>query len=262
MTLRFVSLSFPLTHGYAMKKLVLVLLPLLAMGVSSCNRAPKGDLAMNELRAKYDTLSTVVYKMNEEFEIMKKGLEKRGLSIEQMRAEIESESKVWDIPVSQSVILGNANAPITIVEFSDFQCPYCSRIAPYLDTLMKKHPDKIRMMYKFFPLNFHKEAPAAAAAAMAAQAQGKFWEFRFAIAPHNKDLSADVFRTVAKQIGLNMEQFEKDMVLDAAKQARIDEELALGQRIGVQGTPNFYVNGKRMDRFSPDIIEDMIAKLK
>ena len=245
-----------------MKKLAFLMFPFLVLGVSSCNSAPASSVQLHDLRTKYDSLATVVYQINSDFEILKKGLEKRGLSIEQIRAEIEAENKVWDIPVGQSVILGNVNAPITIVEFSDFECPYCSRIAPYLDTLMKKYPDKIRMIYKFFPLNFHKESPSAAAAAMAAQMQGKFWEFRFAIASHNKELSPETFRAVAKQIGLNMEQFEKDMVLDAAKQARIDGDLALGQSVGVQGTPNFYVNGKRMDRFSPDVIEDMVAKLK
>jgi protein-disulfide isomerase len=201
--------------------------------------------------------------MNEEFEILKIGLEKRGVSIAQIKAEIEAESKVWDIPVGASAILGNANAPITIVEFSDFQCPYCSRIAPYLDSLTRKHPDKIKMIYKMFPLSFHKDAPAAAAAAMAAQNQGKFWEFRFAIAPKFKELTPETFIAVAKQIGVkDIEKFKKDMVLDATKQARIDEEIKLGVQIGVQGTPNFYVNGKRMDRFSPEMIEDMIKNLK
>lgn len=245
-----------------MKKILIPLLGLLFVSVS-CNSVPQGAAGVGDLRAKYDSLATVVKKMNEEFELLKMGLEKRGVSIAQIRAEIEMESKVWDIPVGKSAVLGNANAPITIVEFSEFQCPYCSRIAPYLDTLMRKYPDKIRMIYKHFPLSFHKDAPAAAAASMAAQAQGKFWEFRFALASKFKELNAETFIAVAKQVGVkDLEKFKKDMVLDAAKQARIDEEIKIGQEVGVQGTPNFYVNGKRMDRFSPDAIEEMIKNLK
>ena len=245
-----------------MKKFAFLLLALLFVSVS-CNSVPQGAAGTGDLKVKVDSLSAVVAKMSEEFELLKKGLEKRGVSIAQIRAEMEAETKVWDIPLSQSVVLGNPNAPITIVEFSDFQCPYCSRIAPYLDTLMKKHPDKIRMIYKFFPLSFHKNAPAAAAAAIAAQNQGKFWEFRFAIASHNNELADTTYISVAKKIGVkDIEKFKKDMVLDAAKQARINEEQQLGVTVGVQGTPNFYVNGKRMDRFSPDEIEQMIANLK
>ncbi|HSQ42278.1 MAG TPA: thioredoxin domain-containing protein [Fibrobacteraceae bacterium] len=244
-----------------MKKMAFLLLPLLFVSVS-CNNVPQGAAGIGDLRAKYDSLSTVVAKMNEEFDILKKGLEKRGLSLDQIRAEIEAENKVWDIPIDNSAILGNPNAPITIVEFSDFQCPYCSRVAPILDSLMLKHPKELRMIYKFFPLPFHKNAPAAAAAAIAAQAQGKFWEFRFAIASHNKELSEETFLKVAKEIGLNVEKFKKDMPLDASKQARIDGDIKLGQGIGVQGTPNFYVNGKRIDRFSVDLVEKMISELK
>jgi protein-disulfide isomerase len=245
-----------------MKKLGLLLLPLLFVSVS-CNSVPQGAAGIGDLRVKYDSLANVVSKMNEEFEILKKGLEKRGVSIEQMRAEALAETKVWDIPVGQSGVIGNPNAPITIVEFSDFQCPYCTRIAPYLDTLMRKNPDKLRLIYKNFPLSFHAQAPAAAAAAMAAQAQGKFWEFRYAVAPHFKTLNDSIFVAVAKQIGVkDLAKFKKDMVLDATKQARIDADLKLGQEVGVQGTPNFFVNGKRMDRFSPEVIEEMIKNLK
>jgi len=245
-----------------MKKMAFLLMALLFVSVS-CNSVPQGPVGVGELRAKYDSLATVVSKMNEEFEILKKGLEKRGVSIAQIRAEIEAENKVWDIPMGQSAALGSASAPITIVEFSDFQCPYCSRIAPDLEALTKKYPDKIRMIYKFFPLSFHSSAPSAAAAAIAAQNQGKFWEFRFAIASRFKELSDATYLDVAKKIGVpNLEKFKKDMVLDPAKQARIDEDTKLGQTVGVQGTPNFYVNGKRMDRFSPELIEDMIKNLK
>lgn len=240
-----------------MKRIYLPLLGLFLVSVS-CN----ATVGQPNLQSKVDSLSAVVSKMSAEFEILKFGLEKRGLSIPQLKAEMEMESKVWDIPIGSSPIVGNPKAPITIVEFSEFQCPYCSRIAPYLDTLVRKYPDKIKLVYKHFPLSFHANAPAAAAASMAAQNQGKFWEFRYALAPRFKELNDTTFISVAKQVGLNIEKFKKDMTLDAAKQARIDEDVQLGAKVGVQGTPNFYVNGKRQDRFSPELIEQMIKELK
>lgn len=231
----------------------------LVLSLTACNAATPGSGAS---QSKVDSLATVVKTMSDEFEILKYGLEKRGLSIEQLRAEKEADEKVWDIPDGQSPTFGNLKNPkLTIVEFSDFQCPYCARIAPVMQDMMKKHGDQIKFVFKFFPLSFHKDAPAAAAASMAAQKQGKFWEFRYAVAAHNNELSPETFEKIAKDVGIkNIEQFKKDMVLDAEKQARIDADFQLGVKIGVQGTPNFFVNGKRQDRFSPDMIEEMLKK--
>jgi len=131
-----------------------------------------------------------------------------------------------------------------------------------IEGLMKKYPNDIKFVYKHFPLSFHANAPAAAAASIAAQNQGKFWEFRYALAPHFRELTQETFEKVAKEVGLNMEKFKKDMVLDSAKQKRINEEFQLGVKIGVQGTPNFYINGKRQDRFSVELIEKMLKEKK
>jgi len=242
-----------------MKSIFSVASLVLVLSLTACNAATPGSVAS---QSKVDSLATVVKTMSDEFEILKYGLEKRGLSIEQLRAEKEADEKVWDIPDGQSPTFGNLKNPkLTIVEFSDFQCPYCARIAPIMQDMMKKHGDQIKFVFKFFPLSFHKDAPAAAAASMAAQKQGKFWEFRYAVASHNNELSPETFEQIAKTVGIkNIEQFKKDMVLDSAKQARIDADFQLGVKIGVQGTPNFFVNGKRQDRFSPDMIEEMLKK--
>lgn len=242
-----------------MKSIFSVASLVLVLSLTACNAATPGSGAS---QSKVDSLATVVKTMSDEFEILKYGLEKRGLSIEQLKAEKEADEKVWDIPDGQSPTFGNLKNPkLTIVEFSDFQCPYCARIAPVMQDMMKKHGDQIKFVFKFFPLSFHKDAPAAAAASMAAQKQGKFWEFRYAVASHNNELSPETFEQIAKTVGIkNIEQFKKDMVLDSAKQARIDADFQLGVKIGVQGTPNFFVNGKRQDRFSPDMIEEMLKK--
>jgi protein-disulfide isomerase len=116
-------------------------------------------------------------------------------------------------------------------------------------------------VYKNFPLSFHASAPAAAAAAIAAQRQGKFWEFHWELAPNFRSLNDSTFIAVAEKVGLNIEQFKKEMALDPEKQAIIDRDMKLGMEVGVQGTPNFYVNGKRQERFSPALVEQLLKEL-
>ena len=184
---------------------------------------------------------------------------------------MEADNKVWDIPDDDSPVFGNTKNPkLTIVEFTEFQCPYCSRIAPDIcsriapdmQELNKKYPNEIKFVYKHFPLSFHSNAKAAAASSIAAQKQGKFWEYRYALAPHSRELSDSIYIAVAKEVGLNIEQFKKDMVLDSAMSARIDKDFQLGVKVGVQGTPNFYINGKRQDRFSTGLVEKMLKEAK
>ena len=246
-----------------MKSFSLALSAALLISLSACNEASASGKTDGSKGTKLDSLAAEVKTMHEEFEILKYGLEKRGLSIEQMKAEMEADNKVWDIPVGTSPVFGNTKDPLlTIVEFSEFQCPYCARIAPTIHDLMNKHKDEIKFVFKHFPLSFHKDAPGAAAATMAAQEQGKFWEYRYALAPHSRELSDSVYLAVAKEVGLNIEQFKKDMVLDSAMNARIDKDFQLGAEVGVQGTPNFYINGKRQDRFSPDLVEKLLKEAK
>jgi protein-disulfide isomerase len=228
----------------------------------SCNQVQGDVKSYNELRKGYDSLSTVVKSMHEELEILKWGLSRKGLDIETIRQEKIAEEKVWDIPVDGSPIAGKASAPIMIVEFSDFECPYCARVAPQLKELVEKYPDKVALMFKHFPLSFHKAAPAAHAASIAAHKQGKFWEYRYTLAPHFRGLTNDVFLQVAKEIGLDLAKFQKDMELAGDNQKKIDADMQLGQNVGVRGTPNFYVNGKKSNNFSPQMIEEMVKNLK
>lgn len=242
-----------------MKPLSLLLPAVLMISFTACNQASAQNGSNGALTAKLDSVSTELAKIKEEFEIVKYGLEKRGISIEQMKREMEMDNKVWDIPDDGSPTFGNLKDPkLTIVEFTEFQCPYCSRIAPEIKKLMDKYPDKIKFVYKHFPLSFHTNAKPAAAASIAAQKQGKFWEYRYALAPHYRELTEETFLKVAKELGLNLEQFKKDMALDSTMNATIDKDFQLGMKVGVQGTPNFYINGKRQDRFSPQLVEEML----
>jgi protein-disulfide isomerase len=190
--------------------------------------------------------------------VLEKGMRS---SFEQVKLEIERSNKIWDLKLDQSPSIGNSKAKITIAVFSEFQCPYCARITPYLDSITRTYPDKIRLVYKHFPLDFHQQAPAAAAATMAAQKQGKFWEYNWKLAPNFSNLNEETFINIAQEVGLDVEQFKKDMALDADKQAIINRDIELGREVGVQGTPNFYVNGKRQDNFGPALIDQMLKDL-
>lgn len=234
---------------------------ILAASLVACNQASAGG-SFNQ-QARLDSLEKNFNQLKEDFDVIVYALDKRGISLDQARAEMEADNKVWDIPDDNSPIFGNTKDPkLTIVEFTEFQCPYCSRIAPVMKELNQKYPDKIKFVYKHFPLSFHSNAKAAAAASIAAQNQGKFWEFRYALAPHSRELSDSTYIAIATEIGLDIEKFKKEMVLDSAMEARIDKDFQLGVKVGVQGTPNFYINGKRQDRFSPDLVEKMLKEAK
>lgn len=244
-----------------MKSFSLALSAALVLSLSACNQASASGKAVSG--DKLDSLANEVKTMHEEFEVLKYGLEKRGLSIEVLKAEMEADNKVWEIPDGASPVFGNTKDPLlTIVEFSEFQCPYCARIAPTIHNLMDKYKGEIKFVFKHFPLSFHQNAPAAAAASIAAQEQGKFWEFRYALAEHSRELTPETFKKVAKDVGLDMAKFEKSMELDSAKQARINADFQLGVKVGVQGTPNFYINGKRQDRFSAELVEKLLDEAR
>ena len=245
-----------------MKSLSLLASAALIFSLSACSSAAQSG-STKKLSNQVDSLSKELATLKADFDVLKYGLEKRGISIDEIRIEMEQANKIWDIPDAESPVFGNTKNPkLTIVEFTEFQCPYCSNVASVIEGLMKKYPNDIKFVYKHFPLSFHANAPAAAAASIAAQNQGKFWEFRYALAPHFRELTQETFEKVAKEVGLNMEKFKKDMVLDSAKQKRINEEFQLGVKVGVQGTPNFYINGKRQDRFSVELVEKMLQEKK
>lgn len=244
-----------------MKHISIIAIAMCVAGLIACNQASAGG-SFNQ-QARLDSLEKDFKQLKDEFEVIKYALDKRGISIEQARAEMEIDNKVWDIPDEDSPVFGNTKDPkLTIVEFTEFQCPYCSRIAPVMQELNQKYPNEIKFVYKHFPLSFHANARAAAAASIAAQKQGKFWEYRYELANHSRELGDSIYVAVAKQLGLDLAKFKKDMVLNDTMSARIDKDFQLGAKVGVQGTPNFFINGKRQDRFSPELVEKLLKEAK
>jgi protein-disulfide isomerase len=135
------------------------------------------------------------------------------------------------------------HAKVTIVQFSDFQCPFCSRVEPTIDQVMQNYGKDVRVAFKELPLPMHSNAHAAAEAALAAKAQGKFWEMHGIMFKNQQALSRADLEKYAAQIGLNVDKFKAD--LDSGKwKQKADAELAEGNKIGANGTPNFFINGK------------------
>jgi protein-disulfide isomerase len=148
------------------------------------------------------------------------------------------------IPVNGSPVLGPANAKITIVEFSDFQCPYCIQAVPQIAAVMKAYPTQVKLIFKQFPLEIHSKAFLAASSAMAAHNQGKFWPMHDAMFGHPGELSRENFIKLAQGMGLDLARFEKDMDSNEVKQA-IEKDVDDGDKAGVQGTPTIFINGQR-----------------
>ena len=163
----------------------------------------------------------------------------------------KDDNKVYKVEVKPGdAIKGNPNAPVTIVEFSDFQCPFCSRVNPTIKKIMDTYGDKVRIVFKHNPLAFHKDAPLASEAALAAGAQGKFWEMHDALFANQRKLKRPDLEKYAAQIGLNLDQFNADLNSHKFK-AQVDADLAQARSIGVRGTPNFFVNGKKLTGAQP-----------
>src|SRR2546423_7618516 len=136
-------------------------------------------------------------------------------------------------------------APVTIVEFSDFQCPYCGRVTPTVDELFKAYPGRLRIYFRHFPLPFHPDAPLAWEAALAADAQGKFWEMHDKLFANQQAIKRPDLERYAQELGLDMAKFKQ--ALDAGTyKARIEEDKALGSGVGVNGTPAFFINGRSL----------------
>ncbi|HEX2612710.1 MAG TPA: thioredoxin domain-containing protein [Fibrobacteria bacterium] len=171
-----------------------------------------------------------------------------------------------DIPVGTSFTKGPEKALVTIVEFSDLQCPYCAQLVPTLDAVAKAYPNDVRLVYKHFPLSIHPQARAAAAAAIAAGKQGHFFEFRSATSPHFRNLSDSLYLAVANSLGLDMAKFRREMPLTAQVNDLLEADMELGQQVGVQGTPTVFINGRlaedRSFEYFAGVIEREKAKRK
>ncbi|MEE2903462.1 MAG: thioredoxin domain-containing protein [Myxococcota bacterium] len=155
-----------------------------------------------------------------------------------------------DIKIGNAPVYGSKSAPVKIVIWSDFECPFCSRVNPAIEQVKKEYGKKVAVSFKHFPLPFHKNAELAAVAAIAAQNQGKFWEMHDKLFANQKALQRDNLIQYAKDLGLNIGKFTKDLD-NPANKARVKAEMAEGSKVGVRGTPASFVNGRMISGAQP-----------
>ena len=153
---------------------------------------------------------------------------------------------IKDVQLGDSPAKGPVGAPITLVEFADFECPYCAVMAPHLEEAFAKHPGQIHFVYKFMPLSGHPHGDIAARAGIAAMMQGKFWEMHDKLFSNRDHLEPQDLDSYAKDIGLDVAKFDKDAAGQAATD-RIAADRKQADSLGVKGTPTIYINGREYD---------------
>ncbi len=153
---------------------------------------------------------------------------------------------------------GAADAKVTIVEFSDFECPFCSRATDTVKQVVESYGNKVRLVFRHYPLPFHKSAQKAAEAGACADDQGSFWKLHDAMFANQEDLSVDSLKKMARDAGLDGAKF--DACLDSgAKAELVKKDLEEGKKAGVSGTPAFFINGQRLSGAQPpEAFKDLI----
>ena len=166
--------------------------------------------------------------------------------------------------VDADPVKGAKAAPIQIVEYSDFQCPYCSRVNPTLAQVQETYGDKVAIAFRNYPLPMHKEAPRAGAASYCAQDQGKFWEYHDVLFENQRAQTDDDLKKYAAETGLEAAAFEACLSSDKYMD-RVESDRKSGEMVGVSGTPAFFINGVFVNGARPfeafaEVIDDEIAR--
>lgn len=155
---------------------------------------------------------------------------------------------------------GPEKARVTLVEFSDFQCPVCIQVTPKLKAVLSLFPNDVRLVFKQFPLDSHSAARLAAAASIAAQEQGKFWEMHDKLYANARYITRTAVLNWAKEFSLDLPKFTATLDSPRTK-TRIDREITEGLRAGVEGTPSLFVNGKQLQvNIEVDVLRQLIAQ--
>ncbi|MBF0173577.1 MAG: DsbA family protein [Magnetococcales bacterium] len=165
--------------------------------------------------------------------------------VNRYKVEIMLEEPRYTVPGPQDLSRGPAQAPITIIEFSDFECPYCRKAQGVLAQLKDAYGDKLRFVFRHYPLPFHKMAPKASEAAMCANEQGKFWPYHDALFVESQSLAVDALKELAKKLGLDATKFNECLASNRHAE-RITSDSATGRELGITGTPTFFINGVKL----------------
>ena len=172
-----------------------------------------------------------------------------------------------DVPANGAPFRGAEKAPVTIVKFEDFQCPYCKTAQPTFVQLLKRFDGKVRLVHKDFPLEaIHPQARQAAEAARCAGEQGKFWQYHDKLYSHSPKLAAEELKDLAKELGLNGGAFEHCFTTGKFRSA-VQKDLSEAAQLGLSGTPAFFINGREITGAQPieafvALIDEELARVK
>lgn len=231
-----------------------------ALVIGACSDTEK----VNELSAKVDAIQATQKDMVAKLESLGQG-QKQILAKAPAAAPApparptEDPNKVYKINIGTTY--GNTKGPddaaVTIMEFSDFQCPFCSQAAGLVKQVVEAYPNDVRVVYKNYPLPFHKQAMPAAKAAVAAGKQGKFWQMHDKLFENYRTLSDEAYAKFAEEIGIDVAKFKTDMASDEV-QKLVDQDMKDATAAEVRGTPTFYINGKKPQGRSFDLYKSII----
>lgn len=168
-------------------------------------------------------------------------------------------SPIYEFQIGKSPIIGKADAPVTLVAFFDFQCPYCARAYPLIEELLEKYPDKVNLVIKHFPLRMHKFAQKAAYAALSASKQNKYQEITKEFFTNYSKLNDETVKQYAEKHGLDIAKLEKDAE-DPSVQEIVNQDVNAGQMAKVRGVPAMFINGRRVKERSLDALSAMVEE--
>ena len=166
---------------------------------------------------------------------------------------------VRNINTEGSPFKGPAKAPVVMAVFSDFECAACAGLVPVIDQMAKTYPDRLKIVFKNFPLSTHRNARAAAAGALSAARQGKFWEFHDRLFANYKDFNPRKLGEIAKEVGLDPAKLQQDLK-DVLIIAALNRDVTDGVKAGVRGTPTVFINGRLLRDTSARGFQEMIDK--
>jgi len=170
-----------------------------------------------------------------------------------------------EVATSGAPVRGDEQAPVTLVEFSDFHCPFCKRVQPTLTTLLDRYPGKVKLVFRDLPLaQLHPQAPRAAEAARCAQDQGKFWEYHDVLFQYAPKAGDDDLKQYATDVGLDGEKFAGCLTQNTHRDA-VQRDLDEATKLGLNGTPAFFINGRPISGAQPlekfvQMIEEELAR--
>lgn len=229
-----------------MKSFITVLALAVALAAASGCRVPEESEGLARIEEGIAKINERLDGIDEKVEKLAKAQPAKA----KKRPAIDPKKALEAINLTSAPARGADKATVTIVEYSDFQCPYCLRVRPTLQKVLDEYPQQVNHVFKHFPLSFHKEAMNAHRAVAAAGEQGKFWEMHDEVFDAPKDLAPETMQKHAEKLGLDMAKFDADYASEATAKKIADDQKE-GRSIGVRGTPAFFVNGKYMAGAQP-----------